>query len=553
MKIILAPLNTIVGDIDYNTGRILEFIEKSKCAGADLVVFPELTLVGYPPRDLLLQKDIIDNNLRALKKVAAASCDIGVIVGFVDRNPAPEGKGLFNAAALCSDGKILSKHYKTLLPYYDIFDEGRYFDPAPCVSIAEFRGKKIAVTICEDIWNFDPGEGRQRLYGIDPIPDLVAQGPDFIINLSASPYSLGKRKFRVDVIKDCIRRSGKPLFHVNLVGGNDSIIFDGWSAVFSEKGELLAESSDFKEDMLFFDTDEINSESHKSTSPGMERLLEALKLGLYDYVKKCGFKKTVLGLSGGMDSALVAYIAAKALGPENVVAISMPSRFSSEGSKDDAEKLARNLGIEYRKIPIESPFVSFLKLLEPEFEGRPFDVAEENIQARIRGVILMALSNKFGWLVLSTGNKSELAMGYCTLYGDMSGGLSVISDVPKTIVYELAEYINHDKEIIPRAIIDKPPSAELRPNQKDQDSLPPYEILDPIISEFIEERKCASEIAKKLGHEKEFVRKILYTISKNEYKRRQAAPGLKVTSQAFGEGWRMPIAAKWCFDFAQQP
>lgn len=545
MKILLAQINTIVGDIEYNTRKILDYLEQGRRAGAHLVVFPELTLMGYPPRDLVLMKDVVEENLSALARVAQATKDIGAIVGFVDINPAKQGKGFFNTAALCAQGKIISKHYKTLLPTYDVFDEARYFDPAPSYSVASFMGKKLGITICEDIWNMDQGDGGKRLYLIDPLNEISLRNPDLLINLSASPFTLGKREMRKEVFRDAVRKINVPLVHVNLVGGNDSIIFDGWSVVFGRDSALLAQTRDFTEDVILFDTEQQELESHETSAPGTERLMEALKLGLSDYMRKCGFKRCVLGLSGGIDSAVVAAIAVQALGPECVVGVSMPSRFTSEGSKTDAALLAENLGIEFREISMESPFGSFLELLEPEFGGIPFNTTEENIQARIRGVILMALSNKFGWLVLSTGNKSELAMGYCTLYGDMTGGLAVISDVPKTLVYKLAEFINREMDIIPTSIIERPPSAELRPNQKDEDSLPPYNILDPIVREFIENRSSASEIAEALDHDESFIRDILNIISKNEYKRRQAAPGLKVTSRAFGEGWRMPIAGSW--------
>jgi len=545
MKILLAQIDTFVGDVEGNARRVLEMIEKGRARGADLVIFPELTLLGYPPRDLVLQNSLIGENIAALERIAAKTGKTGAIVGFVDRNPSNEGKGLFNAAALIADGKILSKHYKSLLPTYDVFDEGRYFDPAPGVSVAEFRGKRIAVTICEDIWNFDPGDGGRRLYNSNPVDSLSKQNPDLIVNISASPFTLGKRKIREQVIGETLKICPVPLVHVNLVGGNDSIIFDGWSAAFDKEGKLLARTSDFCEDCVLFDLDSMKGQIHPETAPGPERLLEALKLGLADYVKKCGFEKCVLGLSGGIDSALVAAVAAFALGAENVEAVCMPSRFSSKGSLDDAARLAKNLGIRLKTISIEEPFSSFLELMKPLFGDLPFDVAEENIQARIRGVILMALSNKFGWLVLSTGNKSELAMGYCTLYGDMTGGLAVISDVPKTLVYELASYINRERELIPRSIIQKPPSAELRPDQKDEDSLPPYDVLDPVIRAFVEERRDLGEIAESNGLDPEFVRGILGKLAKSEYKRRQAAPGLKLTGRAFGEGWRMPIAAAW--------
>lgn len=545
MKICLSQINTIVGDIDFNTRRVLEEMERARKAGAELIIFPEMTILGYPQRDLLLQEKLISENLAALERVAAQTQGIGIIIGYVERNPAPEGKGLFNAAALCADGKILSRHYKTLLPTYDIFDELRYFDPAPSVHKTLFRGLNLGITICEDIWNFPPPDGNHRLYKIDPVRELATQGIDILINISASPFTLGKRSIRENAVRETARQSGVPVVHVNHLGGNDSIIFDGWSVVMQKDGRIAANTRDFVEDSVIYDTETQKGDLHPTTQIIPERLFEALKLGLADYVRKCGFKKTVLGLSGGIDSALVAAIAVEALGRDRVVGVSMPSRFSSQGSRDDAASLAQNLGIEYITLPIEKPFESFLELLKPQFEGTPFNVAEENIQARVRGTLLMALSNKFGWLVLSTGNKSELAMGYCTLYGDMSGGLAVISDVPKTLVYELCEWINRDSEIIPRATIEKPPSAELRPNQKDTDSLPPYDVLDPIIREYVEEHRSAEEIAALFGHDLKFVQGILRTISRNEYKRRQAAPGLKVTSRAFGEGWRMPIAATW--------
>jgi len=545
MKILLAQINTIVGNIDYNTTKILELVQKGKEKRAHLVVFPEMTLLGYPPKDLVLQTELIEKNLEALNRVKNASSGIGVLIGYVDKNPTRKGKGLFNAAALCADGKIISRHFKTLLPTYDIFDEARYFDPAPSVQTVSFKGKKIAVTICEDIWDFDPRGKKQNLYPMDPLEHLFREKPDLVINLSASPFTLGKRKARFQVLKNLARNFSRTVIHVNHVGGNDSVIFDGWSVAVDKNGHILAQTKDFVEDAVLFDMHNTKEQKRFPTKDSMERLLEALILGLRDYVKKCGFEKCVLGLSGGIDSALVAAIACRALKPENVIGVIMPSRFSSKESTQDALVLAENLGMACRTLPIEPPFTSFLNLLKPEFDKLPFDVTEENIQARIRGILLMALSNKFGWLVLSTGNKSELAMGYCTLYGDMTGGLAVISDVPKTLVYKLAQYINRKKEIIPRSVIEKPPSAELRPDQKDSDSLPPYEILDPIIRQYIEERKSANLIASELGHEIAFVQDIINTIAKNEYKRRQAAPGLKVTSRAFGEGWRMPIAASW--------
>ncbi|MCX6999498.1 MAG: NAD(+) synthase, partial [Candidatus Sumerlaeota bacterium] len=418
MKIYLSQINTIVGDVEHNYRRVLKEMERARGVGADLIVFPELTLLGYPPRDLVLRKDLIDDNLTVLEKISAQTQGIGVIVGYVDRNPATEGKGLFNAAALCADGKVLSRHFKTLLPTYDIFDEARYFDPAPSVHTVLFRGKRIGITICEDIWNVPPHGANHRLYKIDPVKELTSQMPDLIINISAAPFALDKRKIREDVVRETALRAGAPVLHVNLVGGNDSVIFDGWSAVFDSEGRLVANSRDFEEDAILYDMERGEGERRPTTAIGAERLFAALKLGLADYVRKCGFEKTVLGLSGGIDSALVAVISAQALGPDRVVGVSMASRFSSQGSRDDAAELAHRLGIEYIALPIEGPFETFLELLKPQFQGTSFNIAEENIQARIRGTLLMALSNKFGWLVLSTGNKSELAMGYCTLYGD---------------------------------------------------------------------------------------------------------------------------------------
>ncbi|HOE64121.1 MAG TPA: NAD+ synthase [Candidatus Sumerlaeota bacterium] len=545
MKICLSQINTIVGDIEYNTQRIIDEIETTRKAGVDLIIFPEMTILGYPPRDLLFHNKLINDNLVALERIAAQTRGIGAIIGCVVRNPAPVGKGFFNAAVLCADGGIVSRHYKTLIPAYDVFDEPRYFDPAPSVQKTAFKGLNLGITICEDIWNFPAPDGNRRLYKIDPVKELSTQGIDILINISASPFTLGKRPIREYVMRETARRCGVPVVHVNHLGGNDSIIFDGWSIVIQPDGQISANTRDFAEDRVIYDTETKKGDIRPATQKIPERLLEALKCGLSDYVRKCGFKKTVLGLSGGVDSAIVAVIAVEALGRDRVVGVSMPSQFTSQESLDDAAALAKNLGIEYITIPIEKQTESFLELLKPQFEGTPFNETEENIQARVRATILMALSNKFGWLVLSTGNKSELAMGYCTLYGDMSGGLAVISDVPKTLIYELCEWINRESEIIPRSTIEKPPSAELRPNQKDTDSLPPYDILDPIIREYVEEHRSVEEIAARLGHDLRFVQGIVRTISRNEYKRRQAAPGFKVTSRAFGEGWRMPIAASW--------
>ncbi len=540
MKILLAQINTIVGALEHNTQIIIETIRKARAQNIDLVVFPELTLTGYPPKDLVEKKWFVEKNVHQLDALTPETEGIGAIVGYLAPNPTAEGKGTFNSAALLCDKSISSVHHKSLLPTYDVFDEARYFDPAPSITPALFRGKRLGISICEDIWNDQLHWGR-RLYKRDPILELTEQRVDLMINISASPFTLGKRQIKHDMFSQIARRHQVPVVHLNLVGGNDSLIFDGWSNVFNQQGEIVVQGRDFQEDLLLYDTEQTSGEHHPTTAEGMERLYQALCLGLRDYVKKCGFKRVVIGLSGGMDSSLVAVLAVAALGRENVVGISMPSRFTSEVSTKDAAELTRRLGIEYRVIPIEPIFTSYLESLLEHFKDKPFDVTEENIQARIRGNILMALSNKFGYLVLSTGNKSELAMGYCTLYGDMAGGLAVISDVPKTMVYELAAYVNRDREIIPTSVLSRPPSAELRKNQKDEDSLPPYPVLDPIIKAYVEDHKGLEDIVA-MGFERSFIENIIKCIDSNEYKRHQAPPGLKVTSKAFGYGWRMPIA-----------
>jgi NAD+ synthase (glutamine-hydrolysing) len=540
MKILLAQINTTVGALEANRQKILKVIENGRALGADLIVLPELATTGYPPKDLLLSRSFVHRNLQVLESLAAETPGIAIIVGFVDVSRRRSGKGLCNSAALIADGKIVSRHNKMLLPTYDVFDEGRYFDPAESVRAAEFRGMRLGISICEDIWN-DELYWKHRIYRKDPIKELCGQGVDAIINISASPFTLNKRGIKEGMFRNTATRYGKPVIHVNLVGGNDSLIFDGWSNVFSERGEIVAQARDFAEDFVLYDTERETADKHPTASEGMECLLEALKLGLRDYVTKCGFKRVVIGLSGGLDSSVVAALAALALGKEQVLGVSMPSQFTSRQSITDAEALARNLGIQLKIIPIQDIYESYLATLKPEFRDLPFGIAEENIQARIRGNLLMALSNKFGYLVLSTGNKSEIATGYCTLYGDLTGGLAVISDVPKTMVYELAGYLNRDGEVIPQAVIKKAPSAELRPNQKDQDTLPPYEVLDKIITAYIEEQRGIEEIAA-MGFSEEFVKDVVRKIDGAEYKRMQAPPGLKVTTRAFGYGRRMPIA-----------
>ncbi len=546
MRIALAQINTTVGALAKNADRVIYFLEKARERGADLVVFPELTLTGYPPLDLLDRPSFITHNLEALDRVAAATEQLpAALVGFVHRDESRVGTGLFNAAALCVGGRVQSIHCKTLLPTYDVFDERRYFEPAPEVTVAEFGGRRLGISICEDVWNdaqFWSQTARSRRYEVDPIERLATQGMDLLLNISASPFTEGKRTIKREMFAAAARRHGVPLAHVNLVGGNDSLIFDGWSNVFNRAGEIVTQARDFEESLLVWDTE---SQAGGAMEPVAEEeiatICEALTLGIRDYLGKQGFRSAIVGLSGGVDSALTCALAVRALGAQNVVGIAMPSQFSSQHSLDDAAALARALGIEYHVVPIFPIFERYVESLSPIFQDRPFDVAEENLQARVRGNLLMAYSNKFGHIVLSTGNKSEMAVGYCTLYGDMSGGLAVLSDVPKTMVYELSHFLNREREVIPQNTIRKAPSAELRPDQFDSDSLPPYEILDPIIRAYVEEGLFVEEIVGR-GFEEAVVERVIRMIERSEYKRRQAAIGLKVTHRAFGYGRRMPVA-----------
>ena len=545
MRVYLAQINTTVGAIDDNAAKVREWIGRARREGADLVIFPELALTGYPPKDLLEYPWFAEKSEAAIAGLCDATAGIGVIVGFVSRRAAGEGKGLHNSAAYLADGRVVSVHHKTLLPTYDVFDEGRYFDPAPSVRPTAMGGRRVAVSICEDCWN-DRLYWQQRIYQVDPIEQLDRQGMDVLINISASPFWMGKRQIKQELYALIAKRYRVPLIQVNLVGGNDSLVFDGWSNVFDRNGDIVVQLADFREDSVLVDLDRLNGPIHSVAESDEEQVYEALLLGIRDYLGKCAFTRGVVGLSGGIDSALTAALAAAALGRENVLGVSMPSRFSSQGSLDDARRLAENLGIEYRVIPIEPIHRACLENLpELSSDGRP-DLAAENVQARIRGVILMALSNKHGHLVLATGNKSEIAMGYCTLYGDMVGGLGVLADVPKTLVYRLAHFVNErvGRELIPRSSIEKAPSAELRPDQKDTDSLPPYEILDPIVASYVEERLDVEGIVAQ-GFDRATVERVVRMINHNEYKRMQAAPGIKVTSKAFGYGRRMPIAAKY--------
>lgn len=546
MKIAIAQVNPTIADIEGNCNKISQFVTLAKERGADLVIFPEMATIGYPPMDLLEHRKLIDDNLKALEAIAHLSRDCGIICGYVDYNY-ENPPMLYNAAAFMYGGEIVSKHYKTLLPTYDVFDELRYFSPAPYQEIVSFKDLKIGITICEDIWN-DMSLSEDvfmefRHYAVDPIENCIKKGADILVNISASPYVRGKNSIKWGKIQHVAKKYKVPVIYVNQVGGNDSLIFDGNSFVIDKKGGFILKCKDFEEDCQVFDTEKryIHINCEEDFIADIEK---ALVLGIQDYVYKSGFKKVVLGLSGGIDSALTACLAVKALGPENVLGITMPSHFSSRGSVDDSVTLAQNLGIDIHTIPIKNLYDTYIHELNPYFKGLPFDIAEENIQARIRGNILMAFSNKFGMLLLTTGNKSELSMGYCTLYGDMAGGLAVLSDVPKTLVYALSYYINRDKEIIPQSILEKAPSAELRENQKDQDSLPPYDILDQIIERYVELKMSAEQIIAD-GFDTEVVYSVLRAIDRNEYKRKQAPIGLKVTTKAFGVGRRIPIVQRF--------
>ena len=542
MKIALAQINTTIGDFAGNRDKLLAAYRRGVEAGADLVLAPELATTGYPPRDLLLRPQFIDKNLAILNELAAATGKTALVAGFVEHNDQQPGRPAANSVALMQNGKIAAIRRKMLLPTYDVFDEDRYFEPAVENKPVELGGWKLGLTICEDIWN-DEDFWRQRRYRRDPSQELVEAGAQIIINCSASPWYLGKEIVRRNMVASLAAKIGRPVVYCNLVGGNDELVFDGHSMAFDGRGRLIAEARGFEEDFLLVDIEQAEPVI-PSICKSEEQLHAALTLGLRDYMHKCGFKAAVLGLSGGIDSALTACLAAAALGPENVLGVSLPSQFSSQGSLDDARALARNLGIRYEVIPIQTPFEAVKQQLQPLFAGRKEDVTEENIQARLRGVILMALSNKFGSLLLTTGNKSEMAVGYCTLYGDMCGGLGVISDVPKQMVYRLARWINREREIIPVSSLTKPPSAELRPNQTDQDTLPPYEILDAILELYVVEGRRPAEIID-AGFKEADVKRVVRLIDQSEYKRRQAAPGLKVTSKAFGMGRRIPIAQRY--------
>jgi NAD+ synthase (glutamine-hydrolysing) len=540
MKIGFAQINPTVGDLRGNCELIIGAYERLAAGGAELVLTPELSLTGYPPQDLVFKSRFVPENLALLEKLHAQVGESALLVGFVDRNE-ERGKPFHNAAALLERGKPIRKTYKSLLPTYDVFDEDRYFEPATRVQPFEVQGKKIGVTICEDIWT---DEYLPRpLYDVEPVRALVEQGAEIILNLSASPFRLGAPACRLEMIAAQARTYQRPICYCNVVGGSDQLIFDGNSIAVNASGDSIAQLAAFREDEKIVDTNSIDAIEFREAKTE-EQLLAALSLGLRDYCRKCNFRSAVVGLSGGVDSAVTAVIAVHALGAENVTGVSMPSPYSSRGSIDDARGLARNLGIKFVEIPIAEAFKVFKAQFKDIFKGLPENETEENMQPRLRAMTLMALSNKFGHLVLSTGNKSELSVGYCTIYGDMAGGLGVISDVPKTTIYEFARWINSKGEIIPTSTIEKAPSAELKPNQKDQDTLPSYEILDQILQLYVEENLSARDIIGR-GFDEKTVRWVQRRVDLNEYKREQAAPGLKVTSRAFGMGRKMPIAQRY--------
>src|SRR6202453_5118341 len=544
MRIGLLQLNATIGAFDQNRARLDKAYRQAINDGAQLVLAPELFFSGYPPRDLLLRDDFVRRGLDCLETTARTIGKVPLIVGYVDRHTVRPGRPLRNAAAVLHNGRIVHRIFKSLLPTYDVFDEDRYFEPAQSVAPVEVAGLKLGITICEDIWN-DADFWPERRYREDPVRELVEAAAKMIINISASPWQRGKEATRLAMLKRVARDERVPLLQVNMVGANDELIFDGHSVALNAQGDVLALGAGFEEDVMVVDMT-AKAPARELTLPANqeEQLFGALVLGVRDYVAKCGFKSVVLGLSGGIDSAIVAVIAAKALGAENVWGVSLPSRYSSEGSLSDAAHLAKTLGIRYDVMPIGGPVLAAEETLGKIFEGKTPDATEENIQSRMRGMLLMALSNKFGPLVLTTGNKSELAVGYCTLYGDMCGGLAVIADVLKTEIYALANWVNRNGEIIPWNTIKKPPSAELRPNQTDQDSLPPYDVLDRILRHYVvddaDPRMLVAE-----GIPPETVRDVLNKIVFSEYKRRQAAPGLKVSPRAFGMGRRVPIAQRF--------
>ena len=552
MKVALAQTNPTVGDIAGNARGIRRDIVRAREAGARLVIFPELALLGYPPRDLLLKGGLVEAAVGALESVAEATAGepaVAAIVGTVDRNTSPGGRPLYNTLALLDGGRVVARKYKTLLPTYDVFDEARYFEPGPAAVVVEVDGTRFGLSVCEDIWNPDD-LAMGNLYPRDPIADLAAEGPDAIVNISASPYVMGKYDVRLALLHRQVSAHGVPVLYCNQVGGNDELIFDGASLALGADGRLLAQARDFEEDLVVFDLPSPGDapgpqgDSLVQMRAGVASLHAALVLGLRDYFRKCGLADAVVGLSGGVDSAVVACLAAEALRAEHLLCVALPSRYSSAQSEADARRLAGNLGAGFEVLPIEGIHAAAEGTLANLFAGTEPGIAEENVQARIRGTLLMALSNKFGRLVLATGNKSELATGYCTLYGDMCGGLAPIGDVPKTLVYQLARHQNRDGEVIPEATLTRPPTAELKPDQTDQDTLPPYDIVDRVVELYVEDLAPLEKVVAS-GIDRRVAEDLVRRIDRAEFKRRQAAPVLKVTGRAFGMGRRMPIAQRW--------
>jgi len=552
MRIALAQINNTVGDLEGNAAKILDFARQGERVGAELVVFPELALTGYPPRDLVEKHSFLDRTEDALQGIVKESAKLEptLIVGYVARSPENSAIRAQNAAVVIEKGRVLFKQCKMLLPNYDVFDEGRYFQPAETQEIATIRGTRVALVICEDAWN-DKQFWERRRYSRDPIEELVQKGAELIVCINASPWNIGKRKQRQAIFYATTQRFGLPLVYTQMVGGNDQLVFDGSSFAMTARGEIAAKAKSFAEDLILFDSDTGSGEDHSTNLNGDEAVFEALVLGTRDYIRKCGFRSVLVGLSGGIDSALVAMLGVEAVGKENVIGVGMPGPYSSEHSLADARSLAQHLEIRFEIVPIQCGYDAMIRTLSPLFAGYDADATEENLQARLRGVTLMSLSNKFGSLVLTTGNKSEIAVGYCTLYGDMCGGLAAISDVPKTMVYRLARIANARYERnglpgpVPESTFTKPPSAELRPGQRDTDSLPEYEVLDAILEGYIERYESVPEIASKLSIPQNLVRDIVRKVDRNEYKRQQAAPGLRITAKAFGVGRRFPIAHRF--------
>jgi NAD+ synthase (glutamine-hydrolysing) len=544
VKIALGQINPTVGDFSGNAAKIIDFSRRAQTAGAGMILFPELSVCGYPPRDLVERPSFVSHNRESAERIAAQTKGIAVICGLVTPADSDAGKSAMNSAALLMDGKIAFLQSKMLLPTYDVFDEMRNFAPARKQELFPFCGNRMALTICEDAWN-DKQFWVKRLYTVDPVEALIQAGGNFVLNISASPFWIGKRELRRDMLASIARQHKVPVVLVNQVGGNDSLVFDGSSLVLNREGNVIAQGLSFEEDLIYFDSQSLTGEMHEQAAGDEASAYSALVLGTRDYIQKCAFQKAIVGLSGGIDSALTAAIAAEAVGAENVIGVGMPGPYSSPGSIEDARLLAKNLGIHFELLSINPAYEAYRQILSDVFAGLPQDVTEENIQARARGAVLMALSNKFGAIVLSTGNKSELGVGYCTLYGDMVGGLAVISDVPKTLVYRLSAYVNSRRAVIPQATLEKPPSAELRPDQKDSDSLPPYDVLDAILEDYIEDSHSAEQIAADRKFDIQLVKRVIRLVDRAEYKRQQAAPGLKISPKAFGYGRRVPIAAKF--------